>query len=94
MPSVGARLKVSGYVQGVGFRYYCYQKAVDLGLAGWVRNEPDSSVAVTVEGERGLIEELIATLRVGPPASSVTDVIVQWDRFSGRYDAFQITRSY
>lgn len=86
-------MRISGYVQGVGFRYYCYQTAVGLGLNGWVRNEPDGSVAVAVEGERGLIEELIVQLKVGPPASSVNDVSVRWESFGGRFNSFQITRA-
>ena len=40
MSSVGAELRVSGMVQGVGYRYFCYRKANDLGITGWVKNQP------------------------------------------------------
>ncbi len=90
MSSVGAEIRCLGGVQGVGYRYFCFRKATALQLVGWVRNERDRSVCVVVEGDRGLIEELIAELRIGPASSSVRDVVVQWRPFSGEYTSFDI----
>ena len=39
-----------GQVQGVGFRWTSQRVAFDLGLTGWVRNEPDSSVSMELQG--------------------------------------------
>ena len=39
-----------GRVQGVGFRYYAVNKANQLGLTGWVRNLPDGTVEMEVQG--------------------------------------------
>ena len=40
-----------GRVQGVGFRYYAVNKANQLGLTGWVKNLPDGTVEMEVQGE-------------------------------------------
>jgi acylphosphatase len=91
MGSVGADIVVRGYVQGVGFRYFCQSRATRLQLTGWVRNLPDSSVELMVEGDRGGIETLIEELKVGPRSASVADVRVQWKPFTGKYHSFSIT---
>lgn len=52
-----------GRVQGVGFRYYAVNKANQLGLTGWVRNLPDGTVEMEVQGEESLIDQLIIFLQ-------------------------------
>ncbi|UCG62626.1 MAG: acylphosphatase [Candidatus Zixiibacteriota bacterium] len=91
MSSVAAELKVRGRVQGVGYRYYCYRRALGLNLTGWARNNADGSVSARVEGERGAIEEFIKELKVGPSWASVTDVEVNWSNFTGKYKGFDIS---
>ena len=39
-----------GQVQGVGFRWTSQRVAFDLGLTGWVKNEPDGSVSMELQG--------------------------------------------
>ena len=51
-----------GRVQGVGFRVTAQQVAEPLGLSGWVRNEPDGSVAAQVQGSRSMVEVFFAEL--------------------------------
>ena len=94
MSSVGAELRVSGMVQGVGYRYFCYRKAKDLGITGWVKNQPDGSVLILAEGDRSAIEGFIVELKMGPPASSVNDVNVEWRSFSGEMSEFMIEMGY
>lgn len=91
MNSVAAELKVRGLVQGVGYRYFCYRKALNLNLTGWAKNNVDGSVSLHVEGDRGAIEDFLGDLRIGPPSASVTDVSIAWTQFSGKYDRFDIT---
>ena len=67
---------VTGRVQGVSFRYYAEHQARRLGVAGWVRNEPDGSVAAHVEGEAQAVDAMVAWLRQGPPAARVDRVDV------------------
>lgn len=68
------RFRVSGRVQGVGFRYAALDEARWLGLRGWVRNLPDGRVEVLAQGEAALLDQLYAWLQQGPPAAQVTRV--------------------
>jgi acylphosphatase len=68
------RLRVTGVVQGVGFRWFTMRAARRLELAGWVRNAADGSVEVLVEGSEGGVDRLVDELRRGPDAASVTAV--------------------
>ena len=64
-------ITVRGVVQGVGFRPFVYAEAVRLGLSGTVKNL-GSEVEVRAAGER--FEELVASLRRGPPLSRIDSV--------------------
>ena len=92
MNTVGAEIKVEGYVQGVGFRFFCHRIANALGIKGWVRNDPDGSVSALAEGERSQIEELIDKLKIGPSSASVKKVKVRWIPFSGEFKSFEVVR--
>lgn len=63
---IHAQIRVSGQVQGVGFRPYVYRLARELGLAGWVRNDSEG-VEIAVEGERPQVMRLIERLQSEPP---------------------------
>ncbi len=88
---IGAHILVSGLVQGVGFRWFVEREAKKLGLKGYVKNLFTGEVEVVVEGDRGMIEELIEVLRVGNRASRVKDVRVTWRPFENKYKDFRIT---
>ncbi|NOR86847.1 MAG: acylphosphatase [Bacteroidales bacterium] len=45
------QIKVSGRVQGVGFRYYTQKKALEFNIFGFVQNKPDGSVYIEAEGK-------------------------------------------
>ena len=62
---------VTGRVQGVSYRAWVRRRADALGLAGWVRNEPDGSVSALLEGPGDVVEGMIAAMRSGPPAARV-----------------------
>jgi len=59
------RYTFTGFVQGVGFRYRAYHAANSLGLTGWVRNEPDGSVTVEVQGEDPGISAMLEAIEKG-----------------------------
>jgi acylphosphatase len=71
------RLRITGRVQGVSFRAYAAHEAVRLELVGWVRNEPDGSVAAHLEGPDDAVGEMVAWCRHGPPAAGVDRVEVE-----------------
>jgi len=68
------RFLVRGRVQGVGFRWFVEREAHILGIAGWVRNNSDSSVEVFAVGTREQLSGLRSRLREGPRAARVDDV--------------------
>ncbi|BCK88357.1 carbamoyltransferase HypF [Sideroxyarcus emersonii] len=63
---IHAQIRVSGQVQGVGFRPFVYRLAHELGLAGWVRNDSEG-VEIAVEGDRPQVMRLIERLQSEPP---------------------------
>ncbi len=65
-----------GRVQQVGFRYFVFKLAAELGVVGFVKNQPDGSVYVEAEGESHIIEVFIAHCKMGPPQAEVTRTIV------------------
>ncbi|MBY0575812.1 MAG: carbamoyltransferase HypF [Gallionellaceae bacterium] len=77
---IHAQIRVSGQVQGVGFRPFVYKLAHELRLAGWVRNDSEG-VEIAVEGEQPQVMRLIERLQSEPPAlarvESVTHDLVQ-----------------
>lgn len=75
---VRARIRVSGIVQGVGYRYFVRNAAMSLGLSGYVRNVPDGTVEVVAEGARSEVNALVAELRMGPRHATVRGVDVEW----------------
>ena len=56
---------VYGAVQGVGFRYRAEHAANMLGVTGWVRNEPDGSVLLEMQGTDGQIDKVLAMVNQG-----------------------------
>ena len=72
------KLKIKGHVQGVFFRQSTKEKAVALGLSGWVRNEDDGSVLLEATGPKEALERLVLWARQGPPSAKVDNVDVSW----------------
>jgi DNA ligase D-like protein (predicted 3'-phosphoesterase) len=83
-PSAAAiRARISGHVQGVGFRESARRRAGQLGVLGWVRNEDDGTVAVHAEGPAPAVEQFAAFLRSGPRGASVADAQIEPVRVEG-----------
>lgn len=73
---VARRVVVHGRVQGVFFRDSCHREAVRHGVGGWVRNEPDGTVAALFEGPGDAVETMVAWCHDGPPRAVVDRVEV------------------
>jgi acylphosphatase len=69
-------VRVTGRVQGVAFRWYAQQEAERLGVHGWVRNDPDGSVAGHFEGDDEAVDALVEWVRHGPSYAAVRHVAV------------------
>lgn len=68
-------VRVTGRVQGVGFREWTVRQARELGLEGWVRNQPDGSVKAVIAGSEAAISAMLEAFMHGPASAHVTDVI-------------------
>ena len=77
------RVIMRGYVQGVWFRQSCRRHAVDLDLAGWVRNRADGTVEAVFEGAEENVARAVSWCRVGPPAAEVTGIEVSAEEPTG-----------
>lgn len=81
---------IEGRVQGVGFRAFVIDRAIALGLTGWVRNRWDRSVEVVAEGSRADLDKLLLVLRRGPTAASVLRVDQDWEEPTGEFSRFSV----
>lgn len=81
---------VYGRVQGVGFRYATYHRAIQLHLTGWVMNRPDGSVRVVAEGTERELAMLAAWLHEGPAPAHVELVDFDWQDATGEFSNFTI----
>lgn len=71
---VRRRVLVSGKVQDVFFRDSTQRQAERAGIAGWVRNTPDSRVEAVFEGDRDAVERMVAWCGEGPDSADVADI--------------------
>ncbi len=88
---VCAKMIVKGRVQGVGFRWFVQQRAKRFEVNGYAKNLDSGDVEIEAEGERGRVEELIKSVKVGPTFSKVVDIVIEWQKFTGKYDSFNTT---
>ena len=87
--SKAVKVRVSGVVQGVGFRYYAHRVAVSLGLDGYVRNMSDGSVEAVAQGNAETVDLFLEKIAKGPPGSRVRGISVS-ERPPAGYDGFEI----
>ncbi len=84
------RFRAVGLVQGVGFRAYTRRNADELGIRGWVRNCPDTTVEGWAQGEEDALKALVKRLQQGPPTSTVMGLRVIWEDEPGDYPDFEL----
>ena len=87
---VAARVTIGGRVQGVAYRWSMQNEAARQGVRGWVRNQPDRTVAAHVEGRRDAVEATLAWCWQGPAVAQVTSVEVTWCAPEGASASFDI----
>jgi acylphosphatase len=84
------RVTVKGIVQGVSFRYYTVQKAMQHNVRGWVKNLANGDVQGCFEGEERDVKALVDWCRMGPPLASVDDVIEENEEYKGEFRDFRV----
>jgi acylphosphatase len=84
--------RITGRVQGVGFRNFTQMRARQLGVSGWVRNEDDGSVRLEAEGPRTALDDLLEAVREGPRTALVETVDAEWADATDEFDTFRVRR--
>lgn len=75
--ATAVRVRIKGLVHGVSFRSSMAQVAANLGVRGWVRNNPDGSVEAFLEGDERNVRRVLDWARLGPPRARVDRVDVE-----------------
>ncbi|WP_375689241.1 acylphosphatase [Pseudooceanicola sp. LIPI14-2-Ac024] len=74
MSDESRKIRITGRVQGVGFRAWTQGHAEKLGLKGWVRNEEYGSVLALISGPRDAVSQMETDFWQGPGSADVRDV--------------------
>ena len=83
-------MKITGKVQGVGFRFFVQQQAQKLGINGWVSNKSNGDVETLAQGEKADLEQFIAKVKEGTTFSRVDNVNLEWMNKDEQYFGFEI----
>ncbi|MDQ3931467.1 MAG: acylphosphatase [Actinomycetota bacterium] len=90
MSQVARHLRIRGRVQGVFFRASSRDKARRVGAAGWVRNCPDGTVELWVEGDPDAVDEVEEWVRDGGPKAARVEELEASDREPEGFDTFDV----
>lgn len=82
-------VRITGRVQGVGFRIAAVRHAHMLGVTGWVRNADDGAVEALLQGPHDHIDRMLSWLHVGPPGARVLEVESQVAFTERHFDRFE-----
>jgi acylphosphatase len=89
---VARRFIISGFVQGVGFRFFAQRSAARHQIRGYVKNLEDGRVEAFVEGSAKAVEDFKHDLLAGPTYSRVDHLEETVLDPTGLYSAFRIER--
>jgi acylphosphatase len=81
---------ITGRVQGVGYRNFVWNKARELGLCGYVKNQVDGSVEAIAEGDEATLDDFLATLHRGPMLARVDNISTTLCHATGEFDSFEV----
>lgn len=81
-------VRISGRVQGVGFRHFTRVNAGELGVTGWVKNLPDGDVEAVLQGDHSSVQTLIERLKEGPRMARV-DNLSEYDESEALSESFR-----
>lgn len=84
------KFKILGKVQGVFFRKSTQERAGDLNLKGWVRNEEDGSVIVFIQGGEQEVQQMAEWLKHGPETADVQQLLLLDEGYDQPCKGFEI----
>jgi len=94
MVRVRIKVKVTGIVQGVGFRPFIYRTALEHGLNGYVRNRGDAGVEIVLEGREREIGKFLNDLKLKkPPLAQIYEIITSKLEGKNEYQSFTVEKS-
>ena len=74
-------LIISGKVQGVGFRYWMQNLAINNNIGGWVKNKSSGDVEALIVGQEKEVQKLITQCKIGPSSATIRNIqINDYDR--------------
>ncbi|WP_126451335.1 acylphosphatase [Sulfodiicoccus acidiphilus] len=85
-------VRVSGRVQGVGFRNFVLRNAKRLGLRGYVVNLPDGTVEIVAEGHEEMLKRLLKLASRGPPLAEVRNLEFSFHEYTGEFQDFVVRK--
>ena len=85
------RYRISGRVQGVGFRWFTQNAAARENIHGWVKNLPDGRVEAEAEGEADALARFEQALRHGPPGARVDHLDIEHTTPVGKDTGFHVS---
>lgn len=74
-------IKIYGKVQMVLFRYSAKEKADELGIFGFARNEPDGTIYIEAEGEDSALRQFTEWCKQGPKSARVDKIEIKEGEF-------------
>jgi acylphosphatase len=88
--NIRVRAIFKGHVQGVFFRHYTQQKALEEGVKGWVKNRYDGTVEAVFEGAEESVNRVVAWCRYEQPYAKVSAVELKREKYTGEFVDFKI----
>lgn len=88
--NIGAKIRVKGLVQGVGYRHFCYKKALQYKINGFVSNLHNGDVELEIEGEKNMIYDFIRELKMGPFNAKVNSLKAEELSFESKFECFSV----
>ena len=82
-PLVTIHARISGRVQGVGYRYWTAREARTRHIYGWVRNRDDGTVEALFHGYKEAVDDLLSACYKGPVFASVTNIHTKAGEYHG-----------
>jgi acylphosphatase len=81
---------VSGRVQGVFYRAFTREKAIEHSVKGWVRNLVDGRVEAVLEGKKEDVDQLINDLKKGSPSARVDRIDIKSEDYRDEFKEFHV----